>query len=541
MKYPENKKKNISKYDFIIAIVIFIGGIVTLVIEKNNQHLETILEIILILQFATLIILVLYIKRKANKKIKNQIDLLEIFMEHTPDVVYFKDLDSKIIKISKAIKNKSISYPIEDMIGKTDFDIFGFEHANKAFMDEQEIIKTKQPKLKMLEKEIHKDGNSSWALTSKFPLLNEKGKVIGTFGISRDITLEKIAVEKLELARENEHQYVIELEKRSKDNNYLNEMNDNLQTINSMKEAYFAIIEFASRIFKNEIGGLYIIDNQTDELSLVSSWGMPKKMKDLNFPSKECAALKNGITNFFHENHSGLRCGHVNINQTDKSLCIPIIAPGETFGVFYIQPKEKNLEKWPEDYKDQFLKNFTFSAGLALANIKLRENLREQSIRDPLTGLFNRRYMVETLQRECSRISRRNSTLGIIMLDIDHFKKVNDTYGHDAGDFILQSISSIFTKMIRNEDIACRFGGEEFILILPEVNKTVLFNRAEEIRKEIEQAEFVFNQKDLGKITISGGIYIYQNYDESVDKIIENVDGALYKAKRNGRNQIKIA
>ena len=536
------KKKNLTDYHLLIAILILIGGIALLILEfTKNDQLRIYLQVLLVIELLFMIIFGHIIKRKNDIITKKELNLLKVFMKFTPDVVYFKDLDSKFIKISKAFKDKSLDLSLEDVVGKTDFDLFDSKHAEKAFKDEQEIIQTNISKLNILEEEIHKDGTISWVLSSKFPLLDSHDNVIGTFGISRDITTEKIAIEKLEQAREKEREWIFELEKRSKDNIYLNEMNDTLQTIDSMKEAYVTIIEFASKIFKDEVGGLFILDKHTNMLNLVSSWGKICEITKSHFPSSDCIALENGITNLYDKQNHQEICNHIDSLNSQKNMCIPIVAPGETFGILFIQPKQSLNNNWPETYKNQFIKNFTFSAGLALANIQLRENLREQSIRDPLTNLFNRRYMVETLERECSRISRKKATLGLIMIDIDYFKRINDTFGHDAGDYVLQTVSQIFSNMIRAEDIACRYGGEEFILILPEVDQSTLQKRAEQIRKTIEETKFKFNQKDLKKITISAGLNLYTDYSENVDQIIEKADKALYQAKRNGRNQIKIA
>ncbi len=540
-KYSNAKKQNLIDYHIIFTKLILLGGIVILIFDfKINNKLRIILQISLIIALFFSIIFGYFIKKKKDLEIKKELNLLQVFMEHTPEVVYFKDLESRFIKTSKKFSDKKIQTSKEDIIGKTDFDFFDLQHASKAFNDEQEIIQTKIPKLNMLEKEIHKDGNINWVITNKFPLLDKNDNVIGTFGISRDITKEKNAIDKLELAREKEKEWIKELEKRSKDNNYLNEMNDYLQTINSMKEAYVVILEFASKIFKNEAGSLLILD-KNNNLNLVSSWGKLCSITCSHFPAENCLAIEKGITHFYEKDKTGTACKHVNPRVSQKHMCIPIVAPGETFGILFIQPKDVAQDNWPEEYKNQFIKNFAFSAGLALANIKLRENLREQPIRDPLTNLFNRRYMIETLGRECRRIARKNSTLGLIMIDIDHFKRINDKFGHESGDYVLKNIADIFIHMIRAEDIACRYGGEEFILILPEVSQEILIKRADEIRKSIEETKFIYNQKNIDQITISAGLYLFQDYSEPVEQLITKADTALYQAKENGRNQIKIA
>ncbi len=177
---------------------------------------------------------------------------------------------------------------------------------------------------------------------------------------------------------------------------------------------------------------------------------------------------------------------------------------------------------------------------LAMTGIILRETLRTQSIRDPLTGLFNRRYLMETMMREFSRAMRRHHTVGVIMIDIDHFKVFNDTYGHDAGDVLLQSLSNYLLKSIRGEDLPCRYGGEEFILMLPEATLEDSIKRAEELRKGIAGIKVVHKGITLKDMTVSVGVAVYPEHGDTVEVILKSADLALYRAKQEGRNRIAL-
>lgn len=211
---------------------------------------------------------------------------------------------------------------------------------------------------------------------------------------------------------------------------------------------------------------------------------------------------------------------------------------GDLIGLLHIE--------WPSGLSDEdgileLSQNVTEVFALSLSNIKLRETLRSQSIRDPLTGVFNRRYMEETLDREIPRSRRKNSPLGLILMDIDHFKKFNDTFGHDAGDHVLRNLTSVFQSKVRGEDIVCRFGGEEFIIILPDANIIVTRERAEGIRQAISSLDLVYEGKPLGKVTISIGVAIFPDHGESGTDIILRADKALYQAKTEGRNRVVAA
>lgn len=175
------------------------------------------------------------------------------------------------------------------------------------------------------------------------------------------------------------------------------------------------------------------------------------------------------------------------------------------------------------------------------ALIKSNALLREQSVRDHLTGIFNRRYMEETLDRELLRCSRNLLSIGIIMVDVDDFKCFNDVYGHAAGDTILQTIGCLLFENVRGEDIACRNGGDEFIIVMPEASSEATIGRAELIRTLIQQFDLHYEGRKLEAITISIGVSIFPKNGITSAAILRAADDALYRAKREGRNRIVVA
>jgi diguanylate cyclase (GGDEF)-like protein len=191
--------------------------------------------------------------------------------------------------------------------------------------------------------------------------------------------------------------------------------------------------------------------------------------------------------------------------------------------------------------KRQRIQSIIDSLSLSIANLKLRATLRQQSIRDPLTGLYNRRYMEETLERELLRASRNHESVGVIMLDIDNFKNFNDTFGHQAGDVLLQSLGHFFHSHVRGEDVACRYGGEEFILLLPGSTREQTFQRAEEMRKDAQNLNVSFRGQSLGAITLSFGVSVFPDHGTTPDILIQKADQALYRAKSEGRNRVIVA
>jgi diguanylate cyclase (GGDEF)-like protein len=178
---------------------------------------------------------------------------------------------------------------------------------------------------------------------------------------------------------------------------------------------------------------------------------------------------------------------------------------------------------------------------LALANLQLRAQLHDLSIRDPLTGLHNRRYLDEALERELLRATRHQHPVGVIMLDIDHFKQFNDTYGHDAGDALLRALGTFLLNNVRGEDVACRYGGEEFTLILPTASLEDTHARAEELRASINHLQAMHIDQWIGHITISLGAACFPQHGTTGDALIRAADRALYQAKMAGRNCVVVA
>jgi diguanylate cyclase (GGDEF)-like protein len=224
-----------------------------------------------------------------------------------------------------------------------------------------------------------------------------------------------------------------------------------------------------------------------------------------------------------------------------------MMAQGKAIGLLHLQygpnsvdRSEEGLQRLKESTKQQLAVTMAGHIALAFANLKLRETLHIQAIHDSLTGLFNRRYMEESLRREAYRANRKGTSLGIIMLDIDHFKKFNDKFGHTAGDALLRELGIFLQARIRKEDIACRFGGEEFTLILPDTSLEDAERRAEQLREEIKHLNVQYEEQFLGKITLSLGVAVFPDHGSSPEVLLQAADSALYHAKELGRDRVVV-
>jgi len=316
-----------------------------------------------------------------------------------------------------------------------------------------------------------------------------------------------------------------------------------LETCLSSEEAFQVIRQAAKRLFPSESGALCMLNASRSLLEPVASGGdFPPG--DGVFAPQDCWALRRGQIQSLDDPASSLICRHLGPAPASGSLCVPLVAQGESLGLLHLRGKESASGKGnPHEGKAPRLLAATVSEriALALANLKLREGLRWQSIRDQLTGLFNRRYMEESFDRELRRAIRNRRSLGVIMLDVDHFKNFNDTFGHESGDTLLTALGDLLQSRTRREDIACRYGGEEFALILPEAELAVTQQRAEELREEVKQLRVRYRGKVLDKITLSIGVSFYPEYGDIATDLIRIADAALYRAKTEGRDRVVLA
>src|SRR6202034_2466766 len=215
---------------------------------------------------------------------------------------------------------------------------------------------------------------------------------------------------------------------------------------------------------------------------------------------------------------------------------------GETLGILQLEFVCAGDEPPSVRYAQQRLgANVAGQIALSLASLQLREKLRDQSIRDPLTGLFNRRFMEESLSRELVRAKRKGHPLSILFLDIDHFKRFNDTFGHDAGDFVLQSFADLLRNFFRGDDVACRCGGEEFAVILPESLAANAALRADALRNELKQLKLIYKDTRLGPISTSVGVAAFPEHCATPEELLKVADQCLYRSKAEGRDRVTVA
>jgi len=390
-------------------------------------------------------------------------------------------------------------------------------------------------------------GDMAAALKKHQDELLSYGRKIESFMASRtaELAKEKASMEigvagqvaQLKAANAALQRQATELTKRNQEITLFSNMNDFLQTCATEAEAYSVITDTAAQLFPAESGALFVFNDSRDALEPKAVWGAMPPVTT-NFSPSECWASRRGQSH--RVLNQGQRCPHV-AEDTHRYVCQPLFAQGEMLGTLHVidgPVTNDNADEIRVAEMSKLAKTLADNIGLGIANLKLRETMRNLSLRDPLTGLFNRRYMAEALAQEQHRTHRNGTQMAMIMIDIDHFKQFNDTFGHDGGDAVLRELGGFLKKHVRGSDIACRYGGEEFILVLSPTTEEGARQRAEKIREDATLLRVKHVEQELGPITLSMGVVIFPDGALDAAAIIKEADLALYQAKSNGRNQV---
>jgi diguanylate cyclase (GGDEF)-like protein len=333
-----------------------------------------------------------------------------------------------------------------------------------------------------------------------------------------------------------------DLERRNRELTLVGEMVEYLRTVESSDEVFDVAASFGSRLFGDFSGGLFLQNESGSVVEATATWG-DSTWGDQVFAPESCWALRRGRRHGSLAGNASPRCAHV-ADGVEAFLCIPLIAQGQATGLFVLTASGiASLSNTPPSSaaSEALAVSVGEHLGLALTNMRLRESLRDQSIKDPLTGLFNRRYLEETLEREISRSARSGKPVGLMMLDIDHFKRFNDTFGHPGGDALIRELGGLLNTLTRVEDAACRYGGDEFVVLLPESSLDVTLLRAEEIRQAANRFNIMHEGSVLSAVTLTVGVAVYPNHGADMAGLVRAADEAMYRAKQAGGDTVQVA
>lgn len=371
---------------------------------------------------------------------------------------------------------------------------------------------------------------------------NQQGQTAGVLLIAQDVTERRQREEELARLHVDALAQMEDLKQRESEIRRINDLYEILQTCNAQRETYPIIAAAAAQLFPQSGGALASATGRDQRMEMVAKWGIEPRLS-ATFHLDDCWALRLGRP---HAVEPGdlQTCRHFQASLPSAPapyMCVPLIVGGELQGMLH-------LHGVPGTHISTQQRHLLVTLGevvkLSLSGLKLREALRSQAIRDPLTGLFNRNYLDETLRRELSRSGRRRAPLCLAMLDIDGFKTFNDSYSHYAGDIVLKALGAFFMKNLRASDIACRYGGDEFVLVLPDTDPAQVCERLDRLRTQVKQLRCEYEGHTLPATSISIGVaqYVAQSpeHGSSAVKLLKAADTALYAAKHRGKDQLAV-
>jgi diguanylate cyclase (GGDEF)-like protein len=352
----------------------------------------------------------------------------------------------------------------------------------------------------------------------------------------REIRQRAESAQSLETAAKDLQENAIALTRERNEVSRLNEVSNFLQSCDSFSEISTLAGPFMQTLFPDCGGAIHVTASSRNRLDRLTWWGNHEISQ--YFSPQQCWALRRGQMHVHAENSVSPQCEHLSVTTTNPhTLCVPLVAHGETLGLLTLitSAAEQGCETFEVTRLAEMVAR---QIGLTLANIRLRESLNEQAIRDPMTNTFNRRYLDIVAEKEIAKAKRFGRDICIVMIDIDHFKRFNDTHGHQAGDTAIITVTQYLQTHIRDTDWLFRYGGEEFLLILSDTAASDATERLNELRKGISELPILHEGHVIPPVTISCGIASFSGSADTFEDVVAEADEALYRAKQTGRNQV---
>ncbi|STX29305.1 sensor histidine kinase [Legionella beliardensis] len=559
------KLKSLNKFDTQDGMTLFLEGQETSIrvrslgqeiksvemVLLNERHLtavsyvDTVNRVLIIGNLVGIVSLIialllsnreLLIRRSIEVQNKNTQFRLRKIIESTSDMIAAFDKDCRFIIFNedyqrefKLIFGKSlqVGMSLNEALAEVTESKQSLAQAWRNSLGEDNTIKALET--------IVNDEKQIYELSANL-IYNDKNEFNGAVQSIRNITNRVKEHTELQQSYAQLEQGMQALTEKNVQISLLVEMSDIMLASNSQEELSDVLSKYSARLLNFADGYLFVMHPSKNYLEVISKWGQPTT-QEVTFTPDQCWAIRLGRKHHISgTNQSELLCSHIKIESVKKAyLCVPLMAQNDIYGLLYLEFEEKASI----DENQRLLINaFAELVALALANVRLRENLRHQSIRDPLTGLYNRRYLEDFLFKQTHQAERAKSVFSVLMLDIDHFKKINDTYGHDAGDAVLKEFGQILQNIIRIGDVATRYGGEEFVVAFYDMDYQTTLIRAESIRQSVLRLQIRYGNTHVGPISVSIGIAMYPTDAKTPAELIEAADKALYFAKGHGRNQV---
>ena len=377
----------------------------------------------------------------------------------------------------------------------------------------------------------------TWFSVASRPLADARGEPSGAVCTFRDVTRAKRASLALQHANARLQTSVAELRHRNDEMALFGELSQLLHGCGAIAEACALAAQFLARLCPGTSGAIHLLDATGDRAERASAWGRVAHLA-CELRIGECWALRRNAAHAVDPQRLGLLCGHV-ANDVVACACVPLNAPGECLGVLYVERATgSSVGTMPGP---GILEAVAQELSLTLANLRLRDMLLRHSVRDPLTGLANRRVLDEWFDRELARARRHGTSVGVLLIDVDHFKRFNDSFGHDAGDAMLKALASLLREAVRTEDLVCRYGGEEFLVILGDTPPANVTLRAADLCERARELAVHDGTRRLPPVTLSIGVALFPQHADAADALLRAADRALYAAKEAGRDRVVVA
>jgi diguanylate cyclase (GGDEF)-like protein/PAS domain S-box-containing protein len=457
------------------------------------------------------------------------------------DAIISTDADGFIITWNAAAE-RMLGYATAEVLGRPSAILSAPARAGEM---EEILARLKRHEQVRYETEVmRKDGSTVAVGLTAFPVVDAAGRAIGFSTMFRDITEQRLAARASREQKRLKSQ-VDDLSRHTQEIKLLSELGDVLRAAVRLSEAYPVIPRFMQDLFPGESGGLYEFNETHQLFGTVLTFGEQPPPEDA-FAPDECWGTRRARLHEIDRPDSEMICQHLRPPVFHGSLCIPLMARGKILGLLHLRGIPGNDDAEGNagalgEYRQRLAKTVAQQISSALFDLRLQETLREQASRDSLTGLFNRRYMEETLHRELFRAARKKAHMGFVLFDLDHFKRFNDRFGHVAGDTVLREVSGFLKRHSRAEDVLCRYGGEEFLLVLTDCSPKNALRRAESIRAGVKDLRLEHEQRSLGEITLSVGVALFPDHGQTLEDLFQAADAALYQAKKGGRDKVVLA
>jgi diguanylate cyclase (GGDEF)-like protein/PAS domain S-box-containing protein len=462
----------------------------------------------------------------------------DLVLRHAGDGVVISGPDRGALWVNPAFTAQT-GYTIADLAGKDPGQVLQGPDTDRDTARQIKLACTQRREVRVDILNYSAGGRPFWVDLKITPIFDNHGRHTHFISTLRDITERKALEEQNEVMRHTE-------ELRQSERQLLALTSEWLYSAKSQDELLMVVQRAMHTLIPEADGALYIYDSDRTRLDLAAQWGTIPEFAAQLLPD-ECWALRRGRAYAYGLKPIQFVCDHVTKPGTPY-FCLPIIAHGETIGLMHIVFDGFEEGGVMRHMRDEVLRNrwdisliCAEQISLAVANVRLRQELHERSIRDPLTGLWNRRWFMERALREMSAAQRDGRQVSLVMVDVDHFKQFNDRFGHDAGDLVLKAVARVLMDMAGHGILPCRLGGEEFVLLCPDAPPDAALVQADRLRAALADVRIVHAGLDLPPVTASCGIAAAPTHGTRVDDVLAAADRALYQAKGAGRDCSVIA